>query len=429
MKNDYFKKIFLATIILLSAFSIFANVKADCVTDDWYTCEGSYLAHYTIDSSCNTYSSTIYCDYGCSGTSCQSAPSQTPYYPSYTPSYTPYYTPSCSIGYLNNYQCSGNELMQLYQYSDCSNTWQNVQYCSYGCSYNQCNSASYNYGCYAQYLNNYQCWGNQVQQQYQYSDCSTAWQTIQTCPNGCSNGQCMGTTTVTTTVTAPQTCPIQNLGIYQCSGSMLQVQYRLSDCSIQWINQVNCGNGCSNGQCVTTSNQCVDQNLNSYQCSGNYQQVLHQNSDCTTVWQNVQYCSNGCSNNQCVSQNYYQQNYYPNYYLTGYQFLPYQYLSYPCSAGTTNKYQCSGNVRQVQYQNSNCLTSWQNVETCPNGCANGICTALSTSTSTVTVIQQPFYFSNLWIIVLIFAIIILFVIVVRLFVQDNPRRNYRNQSE
>jgi hypothetical protein len=409
MKMENNKKIFFIFVVLLSIFAIFSSVKADCVAKDWYTCEGSNSAHYTIDTDCNTYSSTLYCDYGCSGGYCQSAPTQTStyyptysptYYPTYSPTYYPTYSPTyyptyysyCYAGYTNNYQCSGNELQRQYQNSDCSTYWQNVQPCSNGCSYNQCNS-----GCSAQFLNNYQCNGNQIQQQFQNSDCSTTWRSVFTCSSGCyNNGQCVSTSTSTvtststSTVTSPPSCTMFSTGAFRCLGNDQQVQYQFADCSLQWVTNFNCPNGCSssNGQCISTS-----------------------------------------TSTSTFTQTIYPQNYYP----TGYQILPYQYqyqyLSNPCSAGITNNYQCSGNVRQVQYQNSNCGTTWQNVETCPNGCSNGVCTTSSSISTVTTVIKQQFYFSNLWIIVLIFGVIVLFVIAVKMFGADRPRRDYHREPE
>jgi len=110
---------------------------------------------------------------------------------------------------------------------------------------------------------------------------------------------------------------------------------------------------------------------------------------------------------------------------------PYQY----CTPGNTNNYQCSGNVRQVQYQNADCTTSWTNVENCPNGCANGYClTATSTSTSVSTVtsttnIKLPIpVFPDLTSVVLILALIILLIILFRLMTDREERRYHRGDE-
>ena len=39
----------------------------------------------------------------------------------------------CTAKFLNEYKCSGNWRLQLYQYQDCSKAWVHVEYCSYGC--------------------------------------------------------------------------------------------------------------------------------------------------------------------------------------------------------------------------------------------------------------------------------------------------------
>jgi hypothetical protein len=42
------------------------------------------------------------------------------------------------------------------------------------------------------------------QVQYQNSDCTTYWQTVENCQNGCANGICIATSTSTVTVTVAQ---------------------------------------------------------------------------------------------------------------------------------------------------------------------------------------------------------------------------------
>ena len=52
--------------------------------------------------------------------------------------------------------------------------------------------------CTEKYLDNYECLGSTRRQQYQDSDCSVTWKSIEYCGNGCSAGSCIGTTTTTT---------------------------------------------------------------------------------------------------------------------------------------------------------------------------------------------------------------------------------------
>ncbi len=45
---------------------------------------------------------------------------------------------SCKSGYVNEYRCSGNNIQQKYQYSDCSSTWIRYWHCAYGCENSKC---------------------------------------------------------------------------------------------------------------------------------------------------------------------------------------------------------------------------------------------------------------------------------------------------
>ncbi len=198
--------------------------------------------------------------------------------------------------------------------------------------------------CTAQYLNNYQCSGNVRQRQYQNSDCTFTWTNVETCSYGCSNGVCQ-----------PGNCVGGYTGNYQCSGNARQREYKRYDCAIEWHNIETCSHGCSNGNCVSYTYY-SSQYLNNYRCDGNWKQQQYQHSDGSTTWNNMEYCSNGCSNGFC--------NYYYNYY-----YQP------SCSSIYTNNYQCSGAMRQRQYQNSDCSLTWYNVETCLYGCSNGFCSS------------------------------------------------------
>lgn len=45
----------------------------------------------------------------------------------------------CLSGYLQEFRCNGKYIQQKYQSSTCATSWKNKQYCTYGCSDNQCN--------------------------------------------------------------------------------------------------------------------------------------------------------------------------------------------------------------------------------------------------------------------------------------------------
>jgi hypothetical protein len=56
--------------------------------------------------------------------------------------------------------------------------------------------------CAAQFLSEYRCSGDWKQRMYQYSDCSTAWVSLERCECGCSAGTCLPKP-ITTTTTLP----------------------------------------------------------------------------------------------------------------------------------------------------------------------------------------------------------------------------------
>ncbi len=55
---------------------------------------------------------------------------------SYTNAY--WRSPYCNPQYMENYRCNGNWLQRLKQNTDCSNSWEDWQYCKYSCSGTQC---------------------------------------------------------------------------------------------------------------------------------------------------------------------------------------------------------------------------------------------------------------------------------------------------
>lgn len=70
---------------------------------------------------------------------------QTPSCPTPTPTPTPVPTcsptptatpaPSCTAKWLDDYRCSGDWRQRLYQHGDCSTSWENYEYQTYGCQY------------------------------------------------------------------------------------------------------------------------------------------------------------------------------------------------------------------------------------------------------------------------------------------------------
>jgi len=48
------------------------------------------------------------------------------------------FKPSCTAQYFESYRCSDGWKQQLYKYSNCSTAWVSLEHCSYGCSENAC---------------------------------------------------------------------------------------------------------------------------------------------------------------------------------------------------------------------------------------------------------------------------------------------------
>lgn len=163
------------------------NVTNQTYCSTGWKCKSSYYRAYQY-SNCN-WGSSQYCSYGCSNGYCNQAPSN---YTNQTGNYTNQTT--CSPTYLTAYRCSGNWKQRQYRNTDCSTSWNNYEYCSYGCSNNVCNSPPQN-----QTTGN-QTGGNQTTcstgwkckssyyRAYQYNDCN--WGSSQYCSYGCSNGYC-----------------------------------------------------------------------------------------------------------------------------------------------------------------------------------------------------------------------------------------------
>jgi len=88
--------------------------------------------------------------------------------------------PTCEAKYLDEYQCSGNQLMRMYQNQDCSTEWESFEFCEYGCENNGCKQQSCTSG--------WKC-KDADYEGYQSSDCS--WSSLNYCEYGCENKECV----------------------------------------------------------------------------------------------------------------------------------------------------------------------------------------------------------------------------------------------
>jgi len=295
--------------------------------------------------------------------------------------------------------------------------------------------------CVPGFQNSYQCSGNWQQQLYINPDCSTYWSSVQYCANGCFNGFCSGTTTVSPSgcsVSASMTTPpmIQSgdlaattVLLTNTGGTGGTVNVNAYLCRADGSNCFNIG--CSSSSVYVPANSvaydvCSTRNYYGYYAYP-YSSVNPYNNPNVYPYNQNQYPYQYPYNYPNVNNPYY---YYPGMFrirvdfngctlattmYTGtFQIQPNQY----CTAGNTDNFRCSGNARQGEYQFADCRTEWRNVETCSNGCLNGVCqaaTSTATATVTTTVTAQPKYnLPDLGIVALIFAIIVLFIIFIRL---------------
>lgn len=92
---------------------------------------------------------------------------------------------TCTRGFVDKFQCSGNLLQQSFQFNDCSSEWRTVQSCSSGCEDKACKS------CREGHRPELICDGSVRKQKYVFADCTESYVTLERCSNGCSGGLCL----------------------------------------------------------------------------------------------------------------------------------------------------------------------------------------------------------------------------------------------
>ena len=199
----------------------------------WKCYSSSYRGYQYSD--CSWYSTLTYCDYGCSGGSCES--------------------PSCSAGW----KCYSSSY-RGYQYSDCS--WYGggtYEYCPEGCSGGSCNvpTCSETYFCSGDY------------RYYRSFDCSESY--IESCSYGCSGGYCNNCDYYS----SPDGCTSSQ---YCYSGSCTSCSSGYANCDRTYGCEKNlntdenncgsCGNVCSSGE-TCSSGSCVCAPDASFSCYSN----------------------------------------------------------------------------------------------------------------------------------------------------------------
>jgi len=301
----------------------------------------------------------------------------------------------CNAQYLDEWQCSNSWRQRKYQESDCTYVWQNYEYCNNGCSGGSCITQS----CTPQYLSNYQCSGNWKQQQYMSDECTVSWTNVEYCNYGCSGGMCQ------------PSCNSRSCGYYHdcdyyngCDYYHGCDQYHdcghyQSECSVSasvttpsdsYVDHVVStivtftNNGDSGGYVSFNVFMCNNyDDCQSMICEDNYYRVYsndgrvyvdgRESRSITCTLTPTQSC------NHRIKVEYYgcTSNYDPTIY-SGYFKVSNRH---PCTAQYLGNYECLGNSRRQQYQDSYCSTTWKTIEVCENGCSNGECVSGSTTTT------------------------------------------------
>ncbi|MEM5772925.1 MAG: hypothetical protein QXL86_01725 [Candidatus Aenigmatarchaeota archaeon] len=258
-----------------------------------YTCIGATCT-YTVTQ--RRWVEIGACYQGCaSGYTCQAG------YCVKTTTTTTLPPPTCQAGYLNEYRCSGNRVQRKYLYSDCSTSWINWEYCSYGCSSGACLpkpeepckvslSVSTPSNVFVgdtvtttvRLMNSGDVGGYVSFDAYV---CKTDPYCI---PMSC-DGSLDPTIYVPAHDTRTLTCTarVQEAGSYEVKVSYLGCDK--SDTIYSGVFSVK-----------EKEAKCVAKFLNEFKCDGNWKLQLYQYSDCSTAWVYVDYCDYGCSSGTCL---------------------------------------------------------------------------------------------------------------------------------
>ena len=351
----------------------------------------------------------------------------------------------CNAQYLDQWQCLNSWRQRKYQNSDCTFLWQNYEYCNNGCSNGECMTQK----CTPKYFDNYQCSGNWKQQQYMSDDCSVSWGNVEYCNYGCSGGMCQPSCNYYSCGHDYQHgCDYQGCDSYHgCDSGCDNYQSACSvsasvttpgesyvDHSVSTIVTFT-NNGGSGGYVNFNVFMCNSyNNCQSMICEDSYSRVYsndgrvyvdgYESRSITCTLTPTQTC------NHRIKVEYYGcGNYNPTIYSSYFSVSN----RHPCTAQYLDNYECLGNSRRQQYQDSYCSVTWKTIEVCGNGCSNGQCVPAVTTTttlppSTTTSTTYPaggpgsytgwFVFtdlgawSNLIIVLLIIAILIVLILII-----------------
>ena len=291
----------------------------------------------------------------------------------------------CNAQYLDQWQCSGNWRQRKYQNSDCTYVWQDYEYCSNGCSSGECER------CSAHYTNNWQCSGNWRQQQYIDEDCDSTWKNSEYCPYGCSGGSCQPSCHDWSCGCRDWSCGCRYPPCDQrpCSISASVTTPgdtyvdKIVSTTVTFTNRGDSG-GYVNFNvylCRDDYNNCVsmiceDDNYRVYRGDPRVYVMDHDSRSLTCTATVTEPCNHrikveyyGCNDDPIVYSGVFEvrNRYYPR-----------------CAEQYLSNYDCSGNWRRQQYQDSDCSVEWKTIEYCDKGCSAGSCSPVATTTTIPT---------------------------------------------
>jgi hypothetical protein len=312
--------------------------------------------------------------------------------------------PSCTPGYLDEYRCLGNWVQRKYQYSDCSTSWINWEYCDYGCSSGSCISLPV---CEEGYLDNFRCLDNWVQREYRYSDCSTSWINWEYCSYGCSAGSCLPNTdfhNIQLTVTTPANVSV---------GDTITATLRI-------INSGSVGEYVNfNAYVCSTDSYCYAMNCDGYDPRVYVPAYSTYTSICTAKAEEP--------GNYIIKVSYNINEQTGEVYS---RVFPVEKKG-KCKAEFWNEFKCSGNWKLQLYRYSDCTTAWVYVEYCPAGCQDGRCLPSPTTTTTLPATQKEERITGFmisveplnWVLLILFLALLTALLLLWLLKRYKPRRD------
>jgi len=168
---------------------------------------------------------------------------------------------TCEVGYLEEYKCDGNNIQQKYQYSNCSFIWLHNYHCEFGCEDAKCKPCFDSDAGKDYYVKGYIDFGYNGK----YYDKCYEWDKDLLAEQYCNSAE----HPATETIRCPYGCSDGKCNLEpeeqqnqeekcdwgysserRCDGKIIEKEWINSDCSSQWFYYLKCYYGCENGECI-----------------------------------------------------------------------------------------------------------------------------------------------------------------------------------